>query len=170
VSKLNKIYEDYEYMKIVRDILENDKFKKLDGCRHHGLSRLDHSLKVSYYSYCIAKKMKLNYIGVARAGLLHDFFIGEDLDGVRKKLSMFFHPYKSLDNSNNYFDLTEMEKDIIITHMFPTLPHKVPRYLESWLVSGVDKIVATYEFYCSYGLPCIYKLSNLYLFALLFKK
>lgn len=167
---MNIIYEDNEYMQLVSDILENNKFKKMSDCKHHGLTRLDHSLKVSYYSYKIAKKMRLNYISVARAGLLHDFFINEDLNGFKSKFSMFFHPYKSLDNSKKYFHLTEMEEDIIITHMFPTLPHKVPKYLESWIVSGVDKIIATSEFYYSYGLPYVYKLSNLYLFSLLLRK
>ena len=114
--------------------------------------------------------MKLNYISVARAGLLHDFFVNEDLHGFKSKFSMFFHPYKSLDNSKKYFNLTDMEEDIIITHMFPTLPHKVPKYLESWIVSGVDKIIATSEFYYSYGMPYVYKLSNLYLFSLLLRK
>ena len=64
----------------------------------------------------------------------------------------------------------DMEKDIIITHMFPTLPHKIPKYLESWIVSTVDKVIAVYEFYCSYGRPYVYKFSNLYLFALLLRK
>ena len=63
-----------------------------------------------------------------------------------------------------------MEKDIIITHMFPTLPHKIPKYLESWLVSIIDKIVATQEFYEAYAKPYTYKLSNLYLITLFFRK
>ena len=75
---------------------------------------------------------------------------------------MFFHPYASLKNASKYFNLTEREKDIIITHMFPSLPHKVPKYMESWIVSLVDKIVATYEFYCSYGKSYVYRLSNMY--------
>ena len=167
---LDKVCEDIEYFNIVDDILDNDKFKKTNNCRHHGLSRMDHSLKVSYYSYKVAKMMKLDYRAAARAGLLHDFFVNEDLEGKKRKLSVFFHPYKSLENSTNYFYLNDMEKDIIITHMFPTLPHKIPKYLESWIVSTVDKIIAVYEFYCSYGRPYVYKFSNLYLFALLLRK
>lgn len=167
---MDKVCEDIEYFNIVDDILDNDKFKKTSNCRHHGLSRMDHSIKVSYYSYKIAKKMKLDYRATARAGLLHDFFISEDLKDNQKKISVFIHPYKSLENSTNYFYLNDMEKDIIISHMFPTLPHKIPKYLESWIVSLVDKIVATYEFYCSYGRPYVYKLSNLYLFTLLLRR
>lgn len=154
-------------MFIIDDILNNDKFKSIKNYRHHGMNRLDHSLRVSYYSYLIAKKLKLSSIEVARAGLLHDFFVNEDLTEKKQKLSMFFHPYASLDNASKYFDLTDKEKDIIITHMFPSLPHKVPKYIESWLVSLVDKAVATYEFYYSYAKNYVYKLSNLYIILLL---
>ena len=53
---MNKIYENKDYYNIISDILDNEKFKKTDECIHHGLSRMDHSLKVSYYSYKLAKK------------------------------------------------------------------------------------------------------------------
>ena len=165
---MNKFCEDIDYYNIVDDILDNEKFKMMATCQHHGLTRLDHSFKVSYYSYKLAKSFRLDYMSVARAGLLHDFFLNDDLEGNRRKLSMFFHPYKSLENSTKYFSLNEKEKDIIITHMFPTLPHKVPKYLESWLVSLVDKAVAIYEFYCSYGKPYVYRFSNIYIFLFLF--
>lgn len=165
---MNKIYSDTEYFNIVDDILDNDKFKKTNDCKHHGLTRMEHSIKVSYYSYKISKKLKLDYKATARAGLLHDFFISEDIK--QKNVSAFIHPYKSLNNSEQYFYLSDKEEDIIISHMFPILPHKVPKYLESWLVSLVDKIVATYEFYYSYGRTYIYKFSNFYMFLLLLSR
>lgn len=170
VKELDNFFKDKEYLNNIEDILENDKFKKLADCKHHGLSRLQHSLKVSYYSYVVAKKLRLDYRAVARAGLLHDFFIDDDLKGGKKRLSMVFHPYKSLENATCYFELNDMEKDIIISHMFPTLPHKVPKYLESWLVSLIDKMIATYEFYYSYGKPYAYRLSHLYVFMLFFRR
>ena len=40
--------------------------------------------------------------------------------------------------------ITELEKDIITTHMFPVAP-KIPRYLESWVVNLVDDAVAIAE-------------------------
>ena len=139
---MNKFYSDIEYFNIVDDILDNDKFKKTNDCKHHGLTRMEHSIKVSYYSYKISKKLKLDYKATARAGLLHDFFINEDIE--QKNISAFIHPYKSLDNSKQYFYLSEKEEDIIISHMFPILPHKIPKYLESWLVSLTDKIAIAY--------------------------
>lgn len=169
MEKLDSFYNNREFVNIVSDILDNDKFLKICEYKHHGITRFEHSLRVSYYSYLVARKLHLNYIATARGGLLHDFFIQEDLTPKKQKFSMFFHPYKALSNSCDTFNVTDIEKDIIINHMFPTLPHKVPKYMESWLVSLVDKIVATYEFYYSYGKTFVYRFSNLYIFLLLFK-
>lgn len=154
-------------MYIISDILDNNKFLSIEKCKHHGINRLEHSIRVSYYSYLVAKTLKLNYKETARGGLLHDFFSRDELDSKKQKFCFALHPYISLENANNYFNLSDLEKDIIINHMFPTLPHKVPKYLESWLVSIVDKLVAMYEFYCSYSRNYIYKYSNIYLAILL---
>lgn len=166
---MDKFVENIEFVSIVSDIIDNDKFKKIKECRHHGITRYEHSLRVAYYSYLITKKLKLNYIETARGGLLHDFFVLNDLGEKEQKLSAFVHPYKALNNASNHFDLTNLEKDIIINHMFPTLPHKIPKYLESWIVSSVDKLVAIYEFYYSYGKTFAYKFSKLYIMLLLFR-
>ena len=70
---------DKEYKKIISKIMKNKHFLKIDNCIHHGNSRLDHSLRVSYYSYKISKLLRLNAVETARAGLLHDFFTSDDL-------------------------------------------------------------------------------------------
>ena len=68
--------QDEEYVEIVADLLENEKLQKLDDITHHHYTtRLQHSIFVSYVSYRIAKRMNLNARSVARAGLLHDFFL-----------------------------------------------------------------------------------------------
>lgn len=170
MEKLDNFHNNYEFVKIVNDILNNNKFLMLKNCKHHGITRFEHSLRVAYYSYLIAKKMKLNYVATARGGLLHDFFINEDLTPKKRRFSVVFHPYKALENASQTFQLSDMEKDIIINHMFPTLPHKVPKYLESWIVSLVDKVVATYEFYYSYGKIFMYRFSNLYVVLLILNK
>ncbi len=169
MGKLDSIYNDQEYLNIVADILNDEQFLEIRNCKHHGTTRLEHSLRVSYYSYILTKKCKLDYRKTARGGLLHDFFVIEDLSPKKRRFSVIFHPYKSLQNASEHFELSELEKDIIINHMFPTLPHKVPKYVESWIVSMVDKMVAVYEFYYSYGKTFVYKLSNLYVLLLLLR-
>ncbi len=164
---MENFYNDKEFNEIISNILDNEKFNNIKKCRHHGITRFEHSLRVSYYSYLVTKKLRLNYKETARGGLLHDFFITDELKETEQKLSAFVHPYKALKNADDYFNLTDLERDIIINHMFPTLPHKIPKYLESWIVSIVDKIVATYEFYCSYGRTFLYRFSRVYMIVLL---
>ena len=82
---MNSIYNDYTYTNIINDILENEEFLKIKNYKHHGLSRLEHSLRVSYYSYLITKKLRLNYIETARGGLLHDFFLNENLSERKQR-------------------------------------------------------------------------------------
>ena len=77
VAKMKNIENDFEYINIVKHILSNDKFNEIKKIEHHGISRFDHSLKVSYYSYKVAKFLKLDSEEVARGGLLHDFFLSD---------------------------------------------------------------------------------------------
>ncbi len=143
---MKDIYCNKEYMSIIEDILNNSEFMKITNSCHHGLSRLDHCLRVSYYSYLWAKKLKLNYVEAARAGLLHDFFTNDELTDKEKSILALIHHKKALANASKYFELTKREKNIIFTHMFPLTPFCIPRYLEAYLVSIVDKKVALYEY------------------------
>ena len=88
-----KNYSDIEYSMIVKDILENDEFAKMANIEHHNSTRLDHMMKVSYYSYVVAKALKLKYREVARAGLLHDFYFGRttDHDKIKDKVKLYTH-------------------------------------------------------------------------------
>ncbi len=137
---------DNEYYLIINHILNNDEFKKIGKCYHHGTTRLDHSLRVSYYSYIITKKLNWDYESTARAGLMHDFFYNEN-GGITKEgvKSTFTHNKEALYNSEKYFGLNYKEKDIIEKHMFP-INAKPPRYKESIVVSIIDKLVALVEF------------------------
>ena len=140
------IDNDSEYLLLVDDILENEEFKELSSYVHHNSNRFQHSLNVSYHSYKIAKKLGLDYIKVARAALLHDFFLVDNhkLNKINRTFTMFDHPIKALENSNKYYFLSDMEKNIIVSHMFP-VGFKIPKYKESILVDLVDDYSAIYE-------------------------
>ena len=107
-------------------------------------------MKVSFIAYKIAKKTNLDINSIARGGLLHDFFL-YDWRGDRfrrkdfKQSHAFRHPIIALNNSEKYFELNEIERDIIVKHMWPATL-QVPRYRESMLVCMVDKYVASKEY------------------------
>lgn len=162
---MTKYKKDQEYLLIINNIMENEEFKKMDDIKHHNTTRLDHSLKVSYYSYKIAKSLKLDYKEVARGGLLHDFYSDEvsDCDKIKDKVLLFTvkHPNDAVANASRYFDLSEKEINIIKSHMFP-IDYKVPKYAESWIVSLVDKVLSFGEFSKKFGYKLTY-VFNLYL-------
>ena len=156
---------DTDYVSIVKDILDNQEFNKIKYIEHHGVTRFEHSIRVSYFSYKIAYKLHLNKEEVARAGLLHDFFLSDEDRTMKDKfLSTFTHPKKSLENSDKYFDLTKREKNIILSHMFP-INFILPKYIESIIVSTVDKMVALYEFSFKFRTKFKYA-TNLYILVL----
>ena len=164
---LYNIRKDKEYKKIIKDIFRNIEFKKLYNIEHHGISRMEHSIKISYYSYKIAKKLKMDYVSVARGGLLHDFFLdGDERNCKRKFLDTFVHPKKALNTANGNFDINEIEKDIIVSHMFP-LYIKIPKYKESILVNLVDKFIGGKELLRGFCCKFNYKFNYTYVFMLL---
>lgn len=163
---MNQINQDQDYTRIVNHILNNEEFNKIKKIEHHGVSRFDHSLKVSYYSYKMAKILRLNYQDVARAGLLHDFFLSNDERTKKDRfLSTFVHPKKAVKNADEVFGINDKEADIIRTHMFP-VNMSIPRYAESWVVNLVDKVIGGYEFSRKFSYKLNY-VANLYLILLL---
>ena len=157
-----------EYKRIVKDILRNNEFKKMYYIEHHGISRWEHLIKISYRSYVIAKKLKLDYRSVARGALLHDFYLdGDERDQKRKFLDTFVHPKKALITSINNFEMNDMEKNIIVSHMFP-IYLALPRYKESVLVNIVDKIIGGKELIREYHCKFKYRFSYLVSFLLIF--
>lgn len=141
--------QDEEYVALIEDLLEDENLKKLDDITHHHFTtRLAHSLFVSYVSYRIAKRMNLNARAVARAGLLHDFFLEDreeiaDLDMGSHNCA---HPKIAVKNAAKITELSELEQDIILKHMFmTTFKSGVPRYKESFVVTCVDKYCALAE-------------------------
>lgn len=164
---LYDIKKDKEYKKIVKDIFRNVEFKKIYNIEHHGISRMEHSIKISYFSYKIAKKLRMDYVSVARGGLLHDFFLdGDERNCKRKFLDTFTHPKRALNTAMENFDINNKERNIIVSHMFP-IYLAVPRYKESMLVNLVDKIIGFKELIRGFACKFNYKFKYTYVFMLL---
>ncbi len=166
---MTKKIKDQEYLYIINHILENNEFKKMSDIKHHNTTRMDHSLKVSYYSYVIAKSLRLDYEDVARGGLLHDFYTDEirKCNKIKDKVLLFStkHPSDAVINASNNFELSEKEINIIKSHMFP-VDYRVPKYAESWIVSLVDKVLSFGEFSKRFSSKLGY-FANLYLLFIL---
>ncbi len=146
---MKKLEDDIEFNNIIKDIKENLTVQEMKNFRqHYTTSCYEHCLNVSYFSYKIAKKLKLNYVEIARAAMLHDLFL-YDWRNSKKELNLpkfhaFIHPEIALKNSMSLFSLTEREKDIILNHMWP-VTLRIPKYKETFIVTLTDKYSTIYE-------------------------
>ena len=147
ITNKEEILKDKEYIEIVSELLKNEKVLKMKQYRqHHNISCFDHCLFVSYNTYLICKKHKLDYISAARAGLLHDLFLYDwrKRENGRKGLHAFTHPKEALKQALTITQLNDKEQDIIKNHMWPVTP-KFPKYKETYIITLVDKYSAVAE-------------------------
>ena len=134
-----------KFNEISEKIINSSKFKSLDNDYHHGLTRYKHIMHVARGTYFISKVLRLDYISATRGALLHDYFNEEEYLFTKGLDKPRIHPFLALNNSMKEYNLNTKEKNIIISHMYPIGLIK-PEYLESWVVTLVDKSVATYEY------------------------
>jgi uncharacterized protein len=136
-----------EYFGLVRNILEHDEFRKLIHYKqHYGTTRFMHSLNVSYLSWSMARRLGFDESVAARAGLLHDFCVYDFKEKLPKgEIQAFYHPKVAAKTSGEHFDLYEIERQAILSHMFPLGP--LPKSREAWLISCMDKFCACTEFF-----------------------
>ena len=134
-----------EFEHICADILNNEKFKSLNKELHHGITRYEHSMHVAKTTYMYLKKTKnSNIVEATRAALLHDFYNNREIDEYNRVEKLSAHPSKSLENAKKFFEINDMQEDIIVNHMFPSTK-QLPKTKEGKIVSVVDKLVAIYE-------------------------
>ncbi len=142
----NKWKYDLEYLSYVGDLLATEEVQKLaEFTQHFHSTRLDHSISVSYYSYKITKKFGWNAKATARAGVLHDlFFYDWRTTKFDEGTHAYMHPRIAVKNAEKITELSDLEKDIIIKHMWGATIAP-PRYKEGYVVTMVDKYCAVKE-------------------------
>ena len=91
--------------------------------------------------------MDLDERAVARAGLLHDFFLEsrEDIERMGEGSHNYVHPKIALKNAKDITPISKLEEDIILKHMFLCTTCALPSYQESAVVTCVDKYCALAE-------------------------
>lgn len=142
-------YDDRHYMEIIDDLLNTSDVQRLDKIRHHYIStRLQHSLRVSYAAYLNALANNMDAKACARGGLLHDLFFFLPKDVTFSRNVKFVHPRIALRNAKKLTELSAIEEDVIVHHMWLTggsTLFDMPHTKEGRLVSRIDKQVAQYE-------------------------
>ena len=137
---------EQEFLEEIRELLDSDAVQRLRNYPHHKhVTRLEHSVYVAYRSYRMAKRLGWDAAAAARGGLLHDlFFYDWHVKTPGRGWHVTAHPRQALQEAQARFPLTEVERDIIVKHMWPLAPW-LPRYRESLILCAADKLRAAGE-------------------------
>ena len=148
------------FIKDIYSVTDYYNIKKLlkDYKQHGDTSVWEHSRNVAYKFYVIARFLedkyfiKFNYHRLIVGAYLHDFFLYDwHKKEVWHKWHGFKHPHIAAENAKKMFDITDAEKHIIESHMWPLTLTKLPKSREALLVCIVDKIEAIKEIAKEYG-------------------
>jgi uncharacterized protein len=78
---------------------------------------------------------------------MHDLFYYNRKDRIKnpgEKSHCSYHPMIAAENAREAFDISSLEQDIIVKHMWP-MTHKLPSFRESYVIVFVDKYCAVLE-------------------------
>ena len=135
-----------EFINTTGELLDSEQVRMMGRWKHHGpITTLDHSLFVAYLSFRCARVLRLDWSAAARAGLLHDLYLYDPKDkSAHPGIQCFDHPRAAARNAAALTQLTDKERNIILSHMWP-LGGALPRSWEALLVDIVDTICAGLE-------------------------
>lgn len=138
---------DELYMETVEELARDPRLLQMRQYRQHGSSNTyEHSLHVAVGAYNLARMfhIRVSEKEMARGAMLHDFYLYDISDKSAWEHGTK-HAQAALENSERYFDLTDRERDIIYSHMWPLNITHVPHFKESVLIGIADKYSAVAE-------------------------
>ncbi len=147
IKKSEILSVDQAYLECISDLIIHPKVLSMSQyIQHSDCTTLDHCICVSYFSYKRALRFGNNWRACARGGLLHDMYLYDWHSDKPPKggLHGYVHPRIAEETAAGIFELTELEKEIILVHMWP-LTLRPPQSPEALIVSMTDKYCAAEE-------------------------
>lgn len=137
-----------KFMAILSDVKKDSRFRMTkDFIQHGSTTVMSHCINVAYTAYYISHKLniKVDEEELIRGALLHDYFLYDWHEkSLENSVHGFTHPLKALNQAKKDFELSAIERDMILNHMFP-LTLNPPRSKEGKLLCLADKLCATKE-------------------------
>lgn len=132
---------DQDFEALVAPLLEQGRVQQLREFTQHGrVSTYDHVLRVARMSMRLSRALRLHACEpeLVRGALLHDYYLYDWHDPVNAGHATR-HPVRALRKAEEDFELTDRERNIISSHMWPLPPNRVPVCREAWVVCVADK-------------------------------
>lgn len=137
------------------DTLTSDLFMSMFGYIQHGdTTTAEHCISVAYRadSRLRASGRPFDEMALIRAALLHDAFPYDWHDrSASYDHHATMHARYACEEASKAFDLSDLEREIILSHMWP-LPPRRPSSREAWAVTFADKWSSSIETVLSH--PC----------------
>ena len=142
----------YEFLNIIHDLSSTTIVQEMKNYNQHANTTCyKHCMQVAFYTYLICKKLNLDYVSATRGAMLHDLFLYDwhthkKPNNKFSSFHAFSHPKIALKNALANFKLNDIEKDVILNHMWP-VTISIPNYYETVVVTFADKYSALKETY-----------------------
>jgi len=153
---INQSIENKEFQEIIKDLVDNKRVQEMKEYRqHYNISCYTHCYEAAYYCYKLCKKWNWDYKSATRGAMLHDMFLYDwrKHQDEYKGFHAFHHGRIAYNKASKEFELNDIEKNMILRHMFPVTPIP-PKYKEGWLLTIVDKyctMAECFEYYFGDG-------------------
>ena len=138
-----------EFYNCISDIARHPAVLRMKLYPHHGSTNCyQHCMNVAYYNYQWCRFFRLDARSAARAGMMHDLFLYDWHTHAAKTGDRFHgltHPAVAYRNAQKFFELNEIEKDIILNHMWPVTFFRLPRTKEGLITTFTDKYCGACE-------------------------
>ena len=138
-----------DFWECIEDLARHPVVLRMKLYPHHGSTNCyQHCMNVAYYNYKICRFMHLDAVSAARAGMLHDLFLYDWHTHAKKTGDRFHgltHPKTAYKNACKFWELNRVEKDIILTHMWPLNFFRFPKTKEGWITVLTDKYCGACE-------------------------
>jgi len=138
-----------EFYQEMKEILEDPIVLEMKHYPHHGMTNCyQHCVNVAYQNYIWCKFFKLDAKSAARGGLLHDLFLYDWHEHAKETGNRFHgltHPKVAYENARKHFELNKIEKDVILSHMWPVTFFHFPKTKEGFIITITDKYCGMME-------------------------
>ena len=143
--------DDRRFRECLSEMLADPAIQRLKRIpQHKGGTTYAHCVSVAHKAYHLAKRWRwdIDIRALIRGAMLHDYYLYDTrtmpYSDYRHAL---VHPRLAVSNAEKIFSLTQKERNIILSHMWPIPGAPLPRSREAWLISIADKICAHRELY-----------------------
>ena len=140
---MERIYDTLCFMMEHPEVKRMKKYKQ-----HRNTDTYSHCLHVTLKSIWIIQHtgIRADMNAVIRGAMLHDYYLYDAMTaGITPWRHGWTHPETALTNAGRIFSLSQKEKNIIYSHMWPIHITHIPKCREAVIVNIADKVCAVEE-------------------------